>query len=66
MASLDAEESLYYSKGEDVGIFIGPEGGFSPYEMEEMIRSGFTPVSMGRTVMRAVTAAITSVGVLAM
>jgi len=66
VASLDAEESLYYSKGQDVGIFIGPEGGFSPYEMEEMIRSGCTPVSMGRTVMRAVTAAITSVGVLAM
>ncbi|MBN2298071.1 MAG: 16S rRNA (uracil(1498)-N(3))-methyltransferase, partial [Deltaproteobacteria bacterium] len=59
VASQDADVSLYYSRGDDAGIFIGPEGGFSPYEMEEMIRSGCTPVNMGRTVMRSVTAAIT-------
>ena len=66
VASQDSDRSLNDLKGDDIGIFIGPEGGFTRHEMEEMLRSGCTPVSMGRTVMRSVTAAITSVGILAM
>jgi len=66
IASQGADRFLYDLRGSDTGIFIGPEGGFSPYEMEEMLRIGCIPVSMGRTVMRSVTAAITAVGILAM
>ena len=66
VASLDAEESLHAGSDEEVGILIGPEGGFSLSEMEEIQKHGFTPVSMGKTVMRALTAAITAVGILGM
>lgn len=66
VASQSAEVSMYECTAQETGILIGPEGGFSPAEMEEIIQCGFTPVTMGRTVMRSVTAAITAVGILGM
>jgi len=39
------------------GIFIGPEGGFTDAETREMEGRGLLPVSLGRRVMRAETAA---------
>ncbi|HDP24365.1 MAG TPA: RsmE family RNA methyltransferase, partial [Deltaproteobacteria bacterium] len=49
----------------EVGILIGPEGGFSPSEMAMILGAGFTPVSLGNTTLRSVTAALYAVGVLA-
>ena len=47
-----------------LGVFIGPEGDFTPSEMESLL--GFaTPVSLGPSVLRAETAAIYAVSVLA-
>ena len=66
VASQNAGTSLCDCKADDIGILIGPEGGFSSLEIDEMLSSGFTPVSMGRTVMRAVTAAIAAAGILGM
>jgi 16S rRNA (uracil1498-N3)-methyltransferase len=51
-------------KVQDVGILIGPEGGFTPEELDVILRKGFTPVSLGNTTLRAVTAAITALGIL--
>jgi 16S rRNA (uracil1498-N3)-methyltransferase len=42
----------------DVAWIVGPEGGFSTAEEECMKASGFTPLNLGRWVMRVETAAI--------
>ena len=49
MVSRDATECL---------IIIGPEGDFTPDEMERMIKAGAKPVGLGRNRLRAETAAI--------
>jgi len=66
VASQNVETSIYDHKAGDTGIIIGPEGGFSSLEMDDIVSCGFTPVSMGSTVMRSVTAAVTAVGILGM
>jgi 16S rRNA (uracil1498-N3)-methyltransferase len=40
------------------GIFVGPEGGFSPAECEQMSANGVLAVQLGRTVLRTETAAL--------
>lgn len=47
-----------YKKGEDVLILIGPEGDFSEKEVEEAIKYGFEPVSLGESRLRTETAAL--------
>jgi 16S rRNA (uracil1498-N3)-methyltransferase len=41
-----------------VGVFIGPEGGFTEAEVERVRAHGGIPVSLGRNILRAETAAI--------
>jgi len=43
---------------EPVTLLAGPEGGFAPEELAEAVAAGFRPVSLGRRVLRAETAAI--------
>ena len=40
------------------GIFVGPEGGFSPAECQQLIDGGIQGVILGQTVLRTETAAI--------
>lgn len=47
-----------YKKGMDALILIGPEGDFSEKEVEEAIRSGFQPISLGESRLRTETAAL--------
>lgn len=42
-------------------VLIGPEGDFTPQEVEDALKSGFVPVSLGETTLKVDTAAITSV-----
>ncbi len=51
---------------EDAGaLLVGPEGGFSPHELDVMRRSSFIcPVSLGPRVLRAETAAIVGLALL--
>ncbi len=44
-----------------VAIFIGPEGDFTPQEVDSSIKAGCVPVTLGQTVLRVDTAAITTV-----
>jgi 16S rRNA (uracil1498-N3)-methyltransferase len=44
-------------------IFIGPEGGFSPHEIEIAQSSGVEPVSLGPRILRAETAGLVTVAV---
>jgi 16S rRNA (uracil1498-N3)-methyltransferase len=43
---------------EDVSLFIGPEGGFSPEEIAIAIAAGAIPVTLGSNILRTETAAI--------
>ena len=45
-------------------ILVGPEGGFSTDEVAAAVAAGFAPVSLGRRILRAETAAITAVAIL--
>ncbi len=46
------------SAGAEISIAIGPEGGWTAAEVEEAIAAGFQPVSLGRRILRAVTAPV--------
>lgn len=48
--------------GMSIGIFIGPEGGFSEKEIEEAKNFGAKTISLGKRILRTETAAITAVG----
>lgn len=48
-------------KGTDVCILIGPEGGFSPDEIQKAKDYGFIPVSLGSTRLRTETAGLVAV-----
>jgi 16S rRNA (uracil1498-N3)-methyltransferase len=50
--------SKVYPKGEHVLILIGPEGDFSPEEVELSKKNGFQPVSLGKSRLRTETAAL--------
>ncbi|MFV0536972.1 MAG: 16S rRNA (uracil(1498)-N(3))-methyltransferase [Dysgonomonas sp.] len=47
-----------YKKGMNALILIGPEGDFSEKEVEEAIRVGFQPISLGESRLRTETAAL--------
>ena len=46
--------------GEDVTVFIGPEGDFSPEEVKEALDAGCVPVTLGDNRLRTETAALTA------
>ena len=44
--------------GETIAVFIGPEGGFEEEEVEQAVRAGAVPITLGRRILRTETAAI--------
>lgn len=46
---------------QDVLLLIGPEGGFTPDEMELAIKAGFQAVSLGKRILRTETAGIAAI-----
>lgn len=50
--------------GQSVAVFIGPEGGFAPEEVELAAERGFLPVTLGKRVLRTETAGMTVLSVL--
>lgn len=52
--------SREYLPGADTVILIGPEGDFSPEEIELALAAGFVPVSLGDARLRTETAALTA------
>lgn len=66
VASQEATRTIHDCRADDVGILIGPEGGFTRGELDAMAARGFIPVSMGRTILRSITAAMTAVSILGM
>ncbi len=52
------------AKGESIGIFIGPEGGFERSEVEEAMEAGAVPISLGKRILRTETAGLAALSVL--
>jgi 16S rRNA (uracil1498-N3)-methyltransferase len=44
--------------GTDILVLIGPEGDFTPAEVEQAIKAGFEPITLGETRLRTETAGI--------
>lgn len=64
VAHREAERSLVEFRGGDCIILIGPEGGLSEDEMRLLTQSGFIPVGLGGTTLRAATAAVSALSIL--
>ena len=50
--------SSLYTPRQNVTILIGPEGDFSPEEIEKALKTGFIPVSLGESRLRTETAGV--------
>ena len=50
--------------GHDTVVLIGPEGDFSPAEIEMALKAGFKPISLGPSRLRTETAALVSVHIM--
>lgn len=50
--------------GKNVAVFIGPEGGFSTEEIEDAIKVGIVPVTLGRRILRTETAGMTVLSII--
>lgn len=51
-------------KGDSIGVFIGPEGGFEREEVENAIEMGAKAITLGKRILRTETAGLTTLSVL--
>ena len=51
-------------KGQSIGIFIGPEGGFEKEEVEQAMEMGAEPITLGQRILRTETARLTILSIL--
>ncbi|MBD2579914.1 16S rRNA (uracil(1498)-N(3))-methyltransferase [Oscillatoria sp. FACHB-1406] len=59
------QSSLRLGEVEEIAIATGPEGGWTVAEVESAIAAGFQPVSLGKRILRAATAPIVALSILA-
>lgn len=50
--------------GEDIAIFIGPEGGFDTEEIEKAMAAGVLPITLGKRILRTETAGMTVLSII--
>lgn len=50
--------------GEEIAVFIGPEGGFAQEEIELAMERGVLPITLGRRILRTETAGMTVLSIL--
>ncbi|MDP3310452.1 MAG: RsmE family RNA methyltransferase, partial [Polaromonas sp.] len=60
-----AQAMAAYDSATPVTLLSGPEGGLSPSEEDAAIAAGFTPVTLGPRTLRAETAPLASLALLA-
>ena len=63
-ASKTSEMFEGLSKDKSISILVGPEGGFSEQEINNLVEQGFIRTSLGKRILRAETAAIYALSVL--
>lgn len=52
------------NKCDKILIVVGPEGGFTPFEEEYLLKNGFISVSLGKNVLRAETAPVVALSII--
>lgn len=57
------KEFLKGKGADNATVLVGPEGGFTENEVREAQKRGFSPVTLGRRVLRVETAAVAGVGI---
>lgn len=50
--------------GQTVAVFIGPEGGFEEEEVQAAMKMGFSPITLGKRILRTETAGFTVLAIL--
>lgn len=61
----DTKEFLNKIKqGQSIGVFIGPEGGFAPAEVELAMQNGIKTITLGKRILRTETAGMTMLSIL--
>lgn len=60
------QELSRLSPGQDIAVFIGPEGGFDESEIQAALKKGVRPVSLGKRILRTETAGMTILSVIMM
>lgn len=60
------QELLKVAPGQEIAVFIGPEGGFDETEIELALKMGVRPVSLGKRILRTETAGLAMLSVLMM
>lgn len=63
-ASKVNEQFQGLEKGKSVSVLIGPEGGFTKQEIDNLVSLGFIRTSLGKRILRAETAAIYALSVI--
>lgn len=51
-------------KAQSIAVFIGPEGGFAPEEIELALKNEIQPISLGKRILRTETAGMTVLSIL--
>ena len=59
-----AENMAQIEPGQSIGIFIGPEGGFTPEEIELAMNHQVQPITLGKRILRTETAGMTVLSIL--
>lgn len=60
------QELMRVAPGQDIAVFIGPEGGFDEAEIELALKKGVRPVSLGKRILRTETAGLAILSVIMM
>ena len=61
---ISEHETEHGAKPESIGVWIGPEGDFTPEESNEILSAGAHPITLGRAILRSETAALYCLSVL--
>ncbi len=61
---LSFKSAIKEINGSEIGIFIGPEGGFSPSEVQLCAQNGIKSVSLGKRILRTETAGLVAAAIL--
>jgi 16S rRNA (uracil1498-N3)-methyltransferase len=62
---LAAIEEQLAATSREVAVAVGPEGGFTPAELDDARACGFSPVALGPCILRTETAALTALALVA-
>ena len=47
--------------GQNIAVFIGPEGGFDEAEVSKALDAGIVPITLGKRILRTETAGFTTI-----